>query len=187
MFKLTRKRREAKRQKELDEVFHKADTSGNGKITTEQMINIFKEAEITIPDIEDEISKICDKNGEIDFKEFMKFAMNTDLCMVEFHDKVFHKPSACCKTEKSDKKSKAEGSQKEKVDSAAMDRIEVAFRKFDINQDGFLSRDEFDEMMKNVDKEQADRIFKSCDTAGDNRISLKEFRTMMAKLNEAKH
>ena len=36
-------------------------------------------------------------------------------------------------------------------------------------------------MMKNVSTEQADRIFKSCDTSGDNRISLDEFRTMLNK------
>ena len=36
-------------------------------------------------------------------------------------------------------------------------------------------------MMKNVSKEQADRIFKACDTSGDNKISLEEFRSMLAK------
>ena len=36
-------------------------------------------------------------------------------------------------------------------------------------------------MMKNVSKEQADRIFGSIDTAGDNKISLEEFRTMMSR------
>ncbi len=36
-------------------------------------------------------------------------------------------------------------------------------------------------MMKNVSREQADRIFKSCDTSGDDKISLDEFRTMLNK------
>ena len=35
--------------------------------------------------------------------------------------------------------------------------------------------------MKNVSKEQADRIFKSCDTSGDDKISLEEFRVMLNK------
>ena len=39
----------------------------------------------------------------------------------------------------------------------------------------------FFQMMKNVGKEQADRIFRSCDTSGDNKISLEEFRTMLSK------
>jgi len=40
-------------------------------------------------------------------------------------------------------------------------------------------------MMKNVSKEQADRIFRSCDTSGDNKISLDEFRTMLNKAPNA--
>ena len=36
-------------------------------------------------------------------------------------------------------------------------------------------------MMKNVDKTQADRIFRACDTSGDNRISLEEFRKMVER------
>jgi hypothetical protein len=39
--------------------------------------------------------------------------------------------------------------------------------------------------MKNVSKEQAERIFRSCDTSGDNKISLEEFRTMLDKTEPA--
>lgn len=34
-------------------------------------------------------------------------------------------------------------------------------------------------MMKNVSKEQADRIFRTCDTNRNNKISLEEFRAML--------
>ena len=40
------------------------------------------------------------------------------------------------------------------------------------------------QMMKNVGKEQADRIFRSCDTSGDNKISLEEFRTKLSKADD---
>ena len=39
-------------------------------------------------------------------------------------------------------------------------------------------------MMKNVGKEQADRIFRSRDTSGDNKISLEEFRTKLSKADD---
>ena len=42
MFSLTRRRREAERNKRLEEVFREADTNGNGKITPEQMVKIFE-------------------------------------------------------------------------------------------------------------------------------------------------
>jgi hypothetical protein len=42
MFSLTRRRREAERNKKLEDVFREADSNGNGKITPEQMIKIFE-------------------------------------------------------------------------------------------------------------------------------------------------
>ena len=35
-------------------------------------------------------------------------------------------------------------------------------------------------MIRNVSQETADRIFRNCDTSGDNRVSLTEFRAMLA-------
>ncbi len=46
MFSLTRRRREAERNKKLEEIFRDADENGNGKITQEQMIKIFEANEI---------------------------------------------------------------------------------------------------------------------------------------------
>ena len=40
------------------------------------------------------------------------------------------------------------------------------------------------QMMKDVPKEQADRIFRSCDQRGDGRISLVEFRSTIQKGKE---
>ena len=44
-----------------------------------------------------------------------------------------------------------------------MDRIEAAFRKFDIDNDGFIDWEEFKKVSKNLNTEQARRIFDSCD------------------------
>ena len=44
-----------------------------------------------------------------------------------------------------------------------IDRVETAFRKFDIDGDGFVDWEEFKEMTKNMEPEQAKRIFNSLD------------------------
>ena len=41
MFMLARRRREAERQKKLEDAFREADENGNGKITPQQMIKLF--------------------------------------------------------------------------------------------------------------------------------------------------
>ena len=40
------------------------------------------------------------------------------------------------------------------------------------------------QMMKDVGKEQADRIFRSCDQLGNNKISLAEFKSTIQKGKE---
>jgi len=182
MFSLARRRREAERHKKLEEQFLKKDANGNGRITAEQMVQIFEENEVQVPNLEEEIAKLPDKDGWIRINEFMKFSMPLDLCKIEFHDRVFQKVDY--EAEEKKRKEEAKKEAKAKFDPTKMDRVELAFRKFDLNQDGYLSREEFDQMMKNVGKEQADRIFRSCDTSGDNKISLEEFRSMLSKADQ---
>ena len=44
-----------------------------------------------------------------------------------------------------------------------LDRVESAFRKFDVDGDGFIDWKEFKKVTQNMDSEQARRIFHSCD------------------------
>ena len=44
--------------------------------------------------------KLAGRDGWIRFGEFMKFAQNTDLCKIEYHDRVFHKTEAEPEAEK---------------------------------------------------------------------------------------
>ena len=79
-----------------------------------------------------------------------------------------------------------------------MDRVEDAFRKFDTDGDGFIDWEEFKHVAKNLDTEEAKRIFATCDQvmelfrvwalkvfflfqSGDNKISLDEFRGMAGR------
>jgi len=59
-----------------------------------------------------------------------------------------------------------------------MDRVEAAFKKLDTDGNGYIDWEEFKEVAKNLEPEQAKRIFEACDSSGDRQISLDEFRTM---------
>ena len=61
-----------------------------------------------MPNIEEDVPKLADKEGWIQIHEYMKFAMPTELCKVEFVDRVFQKGGG------DDEKKKSEA-KKEKV------------------------------------------------------------------------
>ena len=46
---------------------------------------------IAAPNLEEEAAKLKDKEGWIKIGYFMKYAVTTELCKVEFVDRVFHK------------------------------------------------------------------------------------------------
>ena len=171
MFGLPRRRREAQRQKHLKEQFAHKDQDGHGRITAEQMMEIFEENKVSVPNLEEEVAKLQeDGSSWIRINDFMKFALTTDLCQVNFQDRVFHKRPAAAKSTAA-----------VKLDPCKVDKLDLVFQKLDLNHDGYLSRDEFYCMMKNASKEQSDRLFRAADTSGDNKISLAEFRAMLTK------
>ena len=52
---------------------------------------------------------------------------------------------------------------KKKSKSLKPDRIEAAFRRLDLNNDGVLDWEEFKKGTKDLDEDTARRIFKNCD------------------------
>ena len=67
MFSLARRRREAERHKKLEEQFLKKDANGNGRITAEQMVEIFVENEV---------------QGSFHFKMYLKIRLSKYLCQL---------------------------------------------------------------------------------------------------------
>lgn len=45
----------------------------------------------SVPNLEEEIHKLAGKDGWIRVGEFLRFAVGTDLCKIEYVDRVFHK------------------------------------------------------------------------------------------------
>ena len=177
MFSLPRRRREAQRQKHLKEQFAHKDQDGHGRITAEQMMEIFEENKVSVPNLEEEVAKLQEADGSswIRINDFMKFALTTELCQVNFQDRVFHKRPVAAAAAKGTTAAAV------KLDPSKVDKLDLVFQKLDLNHDGYLSRNEFYLMMKNASKEQSDRLFRAADTSGDNKISLDEFRAMLTK------
>ena len=114
MLGIVKRRREAERQKKLEEQFSKADQNGNGRITAEQMVKIFNDNEIEVVGLEEEVAKLPDKEGWIRLNEYMKYALTTDLCKIEYTDRVFQKVDY---GEEEKKKNEAKKESKVKVDT----------------------------------------------------------------------
>ena len=62
-----------------------------------------------------------------------------------------------------------------------MEKNELAFRLIDTDDDGYIDRDEFEKVSKNLSKEQIDKVWSKLDKDGDGRISISEFYDMMDK------
>merc|ERR1711974_136094 len=65
-------------------------------------------------------------------------------------------------------------------------RAERLFRLMDKDRDGFVTKAEFKEVCKNLNKEQIEATFKKFDQTGNDKLSFREFRDMMSKRSELK-
>ena len=62
---------------------------------------------------------------------------------------------------------------------AGMDAAELAFRLTDTNKDGFVDKNEFKKITKNLPKDKVEKAFQNCDTNKDGKLDIHEFKEMM--------
>jgi len=60
-------------------------------------------------------------------------------------------------------------------------KTKMAFRLFDMNKDGYITREEFKKVSKNLDVTQIEAVFQRFDLNKDGRLSKGEFRRLMEK------
>lgn len=65
-----------------------------------------------VPNLEEEVAKMPDKEGWIRLAEYMKFALGTELCKIEFQDRVFSKVDYGAEDEKKKNEGKKESKAK---------------------------------------------------------------------------
>ena len=63
----------------------------------------------------------------------------------------------------------------------AIKKAEIAFRMFDRNGDGCISKGEFSQISKKLNSKQVDAVFKKFDKDDDGLLSFEEFQTIFDK------
>lgn len=192
-FRVMRNKRNQRWTQRLHEIFQEWDKNQTGYISLETMTEIYRIYKVDIK--VDDVRPKMDKNGNIKKNEFIELALEAKLLDIserktptaensqskntrgsrkvdEFNDQGLF----CCLPKKRKTKSDEDARFKSSVD-----RVEAAFTKFDTDGNGYIDWEEFKEVAKNLEPEQAKRIFETCDSSGDRQISLAEFR-MMANL-----
>jgi len=148
----------------LVDIFQEADTSNDGKISVEEYMAILDLYRIEISDDEIlEVAQMADSNGEIGRDEFLRYIQKSDMYrQFDAHDVT---------TDKYWKK-----------------KIDLAFDLFDRNQDGKLTRKEFEWMTdtKRLKPWQINLLFQRCDLDGDGMLDKEEFARLMYNHKEKK-
>ena len=139
----------------------KADKNGNGKISVAEYIQIFSDHGIPISQEEvAKISSLADEDDEVTKEEFMHYAKNSDFFKAQM-----------------DKSSANSMAAKEE----AIAKAERAFKVFDKDNDGFITKDEFAKISKKLNRDQVNAVFNKFDKDGDGVLSFEEFRRMLNK------
>lgn len=64
-------------------------------------------------------------------------------------------------------------------------RAEKLFKLMDKDGDGYVTKNEFKEVCKNLSKDQIEATFRKFDQTGNDKLNLKEFSDMMSKRTDA--
>lgn len=154
--------KDRRQTKAIEQLFDRADKSGNGKISIAEYVNIFSEFGIKVgPEEIKKVSEIAtDHHGQVTKEEFLTYAKGSDFFKGQL--------------DKSDGDSMA--SKREAVAKA-----ERAFKLFDKDNDGYITKEEFSKISKKLTKDQIEAVFKKFDKDGDGVLSFEEFRKMLNK------
>jgi len=175
----------------LREIFEEWDTNQSGSISVDQMSEIYRiyKVELDLEDLQPRVGL----GGQVKKNDFVEFSLENKLLDITGVDHgKSRKAAGSVRIKEEERKPSTKtkkgreggllccgkGARESPERPVNMDRVEAAFHKFDTDGDGFIDWEEFKQVSKNIDSEQARRIFETCDQSGDAKISLEEFRKM---------
>eukprot|EP00092_Neocalanus_flemingeri_P036562 GFUD01039808.1.p1 GENE.GFUD01039808.1~~GFUD01039808.1.p1 ORF type:complete len:174 (+),score=68.66 GFUD01039808.1:82-603(+) len=161
------------KKKEVLEAFRRADKNRDGRISMEEIAQIFKANDVhCTPEEIQSIFSALDKDGTglLDIKEFS--ATNNTMLMVGEAER-----SAAPKSPSTQRR----GAQQPPPPPDKRDKAEMAFKLYDKDKDGYITKGEMVKLSKTLTKEQVEKAFSKFDSDGDGRLSYEEFKKMMHK------
>ena len=147
-------RRSFNNEQAVKMAFQKYDTNKDGKISCEELRNGLLSSGLKLSDQEvNTIFAIADLDGD------------GEICNTEFMTLMGVTENAA-------------STQNTAISFKSIDDVKIAFRRFDVNNDGHLDRNEFRQLLlatssKNADA-QVDEIFRQADTDGDGKVDYQE-------------
>jgi len=146
-------------KRELDAIFAKFDKNQNGRILIRDFLSEVAEQGHAVSQQEvKNIKKYADSDGQLSRTGFESYCKESELfkSLDKNHDGVT---------------SLRELTSKE----------EMAFKALDKNNDGFISRAEFSKLIKNLPKDQVEKVLAKFDQDGDGKLDYEEFKRMITK------
>lgn len=155
--------KDRRQTKAMAELFDIADKNGNGKISVAEYVRIFSEHGISVePQEVSKLSDSADDDGEVTKDEFMIYARHSEF----FKNQL----------DKND-----QGSMASKREAVA--KAERAFKIFDKDHDGYITKEEFSKISQKLNKTQIEAVFKKFDRDKDGVLSFEEFKKMINREN----
>jgi len=161
-----------KKNKILEEAFRRADLNSDGKITVEEILTLFEENGVACTREEiQEIFAAADKDGsgQLNIREFLRSSRAVSL--------VREAEAATGSTKSPALRRKTS----EKAGESKQDKAEMAFKLYDKDKDGYITKAEMVKLSKTLTREQVEKAFSKFDFDGDGKLSYEEFKKMMNK------
>jgi len=174
LYQLHKKINDKKEKEVLAAAFRQADLNGDGRLSVEEIFKIFQDHEVpvTVEEIRDVVAAADkDGTGQLTIQEF-----SSSQKAVETVQEGRGEDTKKIEPPKSPGPNRAGGS-----GPTGLDKAEMAFKLYDKDKDGYITKAEMTKLSKTLTKDQIDKAFKRFDSDGDGRLSYTEFKKMMHK------
>lgn len=153
---MLKKSADRRQHEALEKAFEKADSNGDGYLSADEYYRILKDHGIQ-----------CTK------EEILQIIQIAD----KDNDGLISREEFLGESAVSAEEAKRYGDQ---------EKADLAFKAFDKNQDGFITKNEMLRTSKNLTKQQVDAVFQRNDVDQDGKISREEFHEFMQQSRQQK-